>query len=143
MCNGFGMIVRNDLRAYFTTPDKDGNISHSDILAALKWKENTDQFNRRFIRVECPDWTMGSFRFDEAGTLPGWAEEKADEIRAMVERELEKAAPALAEYKRVRDTAWAEYQRVRGTAEAEYQRVRGTAWAQMVSCLRKIGSFVE
>jgi len=101
MCNGFGMIVSNELKGYFTAPDTEGDISHSDILRALGWKDSDNQFTRRFVRVECPDWTIDSFRFDEDDTLPGWAEENKTEIMALVKNALNKADTALAEYQKV------------------------------------------
>ena len=130
MCNGFGMIVSGEIKGYFTMPDSDGDISHSDILRALGWKDNEEQFNRRFVRIECPNWTIDSFRFDERESLPGWAEENTDAIKAMVERALSKAAPAYAEYERVRDAAYAEYKRVTAPAYAEYKRVTAPAEAE-------------
>ena len=130
MCNGFGMIVSSEIKGYFTMPDSDGDMSHSDILRALGWKDNEEQFNRRFVRIECPNWTIDSFRFDERESLPGWAEENTDAIKAMVERALSKAAPAYAEFKKVRDAAYAECKRVRDAALAEYERVSDAAYAE-------------
>ena len=130
MCNGFGMIVSSEIKGYFTMPDSDGDMSHSDILEALGWKDNEEQFNRRFVRIECPNWTIDSFRFDERESLPGWAEENTDAIKAMVERALSKAAPAYAEYERVRDAAYAEFKKVRDAAYAECKRVRDAALAE-------------
>ena len=41
-------------------------------------------------------------------------------------------APALAEYKRVKDPAWAEYNRVTAPAWAEYQRVKATTIRMLI-----------
>ena len=130
MCNGFGMIVSSEIKGYFTMPDSDGDISHSDILRALGWKDNEEQFNRRFVRIECPNWTIDSFRFDERESLPGWAEENTDAIKAMVERALSKAAPAYAEFENVRAPAYAEFKKVRDAACAELEKVRAPAYAE-------------
>ena len=126
------MIVSKDMRAYFTTPDGDGNISHSDILAALGWKENTTYHIRHFVRVECEDWTIKSFRFDEEGTLPGWAEENREEIKSLVSKALRRAVRARAEYDKVSGAAW-----------AEYEKVSDAARVKMVSRLSKIKGFVQ
>jgi len=120
MCNGFGMIVTSEMKGYFVEPDTSGDVSHADILNRLGWQDSDNQFTRRFVRVECGDWTMGSFRFDEDDTLPGWAEEHRDEIIALVDKTLTAAAPAWAEYEKVSDAPWAECQKVRDAALAEF-----------------------
>jgi hypothetical protein len=130
MCKGFGMIIGKDMAAYFCEPDSDGGVSHSEILRRLGWKENTDARLRAFVRVECSDWSIKTFRFDEGGTLPGWAEENRDEIVGLVKKALRRAAPAWAEYEKVRDAAWAEYEKVRVPAWDEYEKVRVPAWAE-------------
>jgi len=130
MCQGFGCIVNNNLDVYFCEPDKEGSISHSEILLRLNWPDNDDAFVRRFVRVECMDWTVASFRFDEDQTLPGWAEQNRVEIINRVELISSKIAQALAEYEKVRAQAWAEYEKVRDQAWAEYVKVRAPAWAE-------------
>jgi hypothetical protein len=130
MCNGFGMIVTSELKGYFVEPNNDGDVSHSEILKRLDWKDNDNQFTRRFVRVECWDWTMGSFRFDEDDTLPGWAEEHRDEIISLVDKTLAATVPAWAEYRKVRAPARAEYEKVCDAARAEYEKVRAAAWAE-------------
>ena len=153
MCNGFGMIISSEIKGYFTKPDMDGDISHTDILKALGWKENTDPILRRFVRIECSDWTMDTFRFDEENTLPGWAEDHTEKIVEIVRSTLSKAQPAYAEYKRICEPAEAEYKRIRETAEAEYKRIcepayaeynriRKTAEAEFISSLSKITGYV-
>ena len=132
MCQGFGCIVNNNLDVYFCEPDKEGSISHSEILLRLNWPDNDDAFVRRFVRVECMDWTVASFRFDEDQTLPGWAEQNRVEIINRVELISSKIAQALAEYEKVRAQAWAEYEKVRDQAWAEYEKVRAQAWAEYV-----------
>jgi hypothetical protein len=131
MCKGFGMIISSELLGYFSEPDLDGDCSHTDTLHRLKWKDNNDQFTRRFVRVQCRDWTMATFEFDEVDSLPGWAEENIEAIKALVEKVLAQAHPALAEYERVRDPAW-----------AEYERVRDAAWAGMIAAMSKIPGYV-
>ena len=131
MCEGFGLIVTQDTQ-YFVEPDGACNVSHTDILTRLGWQDNGDAFNRRFVRVEYPDWTPGSFKFDENGTLPGWVEENRDEIIARCNAVLEKAAPALAEY-----------EKMRGTALAEYKKMCGTAYAEMIGNLKMITGYVK
>jgi hypothetical protein len=130
MCEGFGLIVTNELKAYFCEPDLDGDCSHSEILGRLGWKDNTNQFVRRFVRVQCPDWEITSFEFDERGTQPGWAEENEDAIKTLVELVLSRCAPAFAEFERVRDAAYAEFEKVRVPAYAEYERVYALAFAE-------------
>ena len=130
MCNGFGMIVSKDGKGYFTMPDNEGDISHSTILAALGWKENTDVNHRNFVRIECSDWTMKSFHFDEESTLPGWVDET--EIKTLVSKTLKKAAPA-----------YAEYEKVCAPARAEYEKVRAPAREKLHERLSKISGFVE
>jgi uncharacterized membrane protein YqiK len=130
MCNGFGMIVTKDMKAYFSEPDDSGDCSHSEILKRLRINDNTDQFLRNFVRVQCPSWKIKSFEFDEESSLPGWAEENRQEIINLVGKTLKKAYPARAKYKKVRDAANAEYHKVRGTAQAEYKKVRDAAEAE-------------
>ncbi len=107
MCEGFGVIVTKDGRYLFCEPDAGGNVSHSEILRRAGIKENADQFNRAFVRVEIPTWEIGSFHFDEYATLPGWVDE--DEIKTRCNKLLKRVAPALAEYERVRAAGRAEY----------------------------------
>jgi hypothetical protein len=130
MCKGFGMIVDKDLNGYFIAPNDDGNMSHSEILSDLGLEDNSDIYVLRFVRVQCPDWKISSFEFDEENTLPGWAEENREKIKSVVRKALRRAASAWAEYDEVRDTAWAEYEGVRDTAWDEYEKVRYTAWAE-------------
>jgi len=124
--------VNNNLDVYFCEPDKEGSISHSEILLRLNWPDNDDAFVRRFVRVECMDWTVASFRFDEDQTLPGWAEQNRVEIINRVELISSKIAQALAEYEKVRAQAWAEYVIVCAPALAEYEKVRAQALAEYV-----------
>jgi hypothetical protein len=130
MCNGFGMIITKELKGYFCEPDTYGDCSHSETIKRLGIKENENQFIRNFVRVQCPNWKIGSFEFDEQSTLPGWAEENREEIVSMVGKMLKKAYQALAEYKKVSDTALAEYKKVLDPAWAEYKKVSDTAWAE-------------
>ena len=128
MCNGFGMIVSKDGKGYFTMPNIDGDISHSEILRALGWKEDTDTRLRKFVRVECADWTMKSFNFDEVQTLPGWVDEA--EVKTLVANTLKKAAPARAEYEKARASAPAEYNKATASAWAEYYKACAPARAE-------------
>jgi hypothetical protein len=141
MCEGFGLVVSKDMKAYFMEPNTSGNCSHSDLLERLGWKDNDNQFLRNFVRVEFPDWTPESFRFDEEKTLPGWVENSRDEIRANCIRILdactpaqaqyEKAcAPAQAQYEKACDEAWAQFEKVCDEARAQFEKVRGEARAQ-------------
>ena len=120
MCEGFGAVYYKTGKAFFTAPDKGGDIRHTAILAAVGRRDNKDQFNRTFVRIECPDWTINSFRFDEENTLPGWAEEAREDIMLWVEKTLSICAPAYAEYDRARDAACAEYNRVCSTAYVKF-----------------------
>jgi hypothetical protein len=137
MCNGFGAIVTQDA-VYFCEPDKDGDIGHSEILNRLGWSENADPFIRHFVRVECSNWKLDSFRFDENETLPGWVDEESCRERvAMVLARCAPAwaaydavqAPALAAYEAARDQALAAYDAVQAQALAAYEAVRAPAWA--------------
>jgi len=143
MCNGFGAIVDKELNLYFIEPDSDGDVSHSDILNRLGWQDNTDTHLRRFVRVECRDWTLASFGFDEDSTIPGWVENNRQEIRDRVGKVVALCAPAYAEYEKVhaaasaeyvqvRDAAWAEYEKVHAAASAEYVQVCTAAYAEYV-----------
>ena len=142
MCNGFGMIVTKDLKAYFCELNMDGDCSHSEILKRLGLKDNRDLFTRNFVRVQCPDWKIKSFEFDEEASLPGWAEENRQEIINLVGKTLKKAYPAYAEYKKVRDAAWAEYQKVRDATWAEYQKVCDAALAKFIKKLSVLPGYV-
>ena len=129
MCEGFGVIVTKDGRYLFCEPDTNGNVSHSEILKRAGIKENTDQFNRAFVRVEIPTWKIGSFRFDEESTLPGWVDE--DEVKTRCNKLLKRIAPAWAEYEKVKDAAW-----------AEYEKVTAPAWAEFIAKISSIDGFV-
>ena len=142
MCTGFGLIVSKELQVYFIEPAYSGNCSHSDILERLGWKENGNKFLRNFVRVEYPDWTADSFRFDEESTLPGWAENSRDDIRAKCESRLSLCAAARAEYERVRAAAWAEFEKVRAPALAEYDKVRAPAYAELITTFSRIEGYV-
>jgi hypothetical protein len=98
MCNGFGAIVDSELNVYFTKPDENLNIHHSIIINALGWRENTDKFIRNFVRIECKNWNINSFTFDEYGTLPAFAEEGEMEIKNKIQNILEKVDPYLEQY---------------------------------------------
>ena len=126
MCEGFGGIVTRDGRVLFCEPDSDGNCSHSELLNRMGMPENNDPFLRHFVRFEFPDWTPGSFRWDEDDTLPGWVtDENKRDCFKLLDR-----APAWAEYEKVCDAARAEYEKVRAPAKAEYEKVRAPAWAE-------------
>ena len=151
MCEGFGVIVTKDGRYLFCEPDIDGNVSHSEILKRAGINDNKDLFNRAFVRVEIPTWKIGSFRFDEDSTLPGWVDEDAVKTRCnkLLKRiapaltEYEKVRdPALAEYEKVRDAAWTEYEKVRDPALAEYEKVRDAALAEYVAKISSIDGYV-
>lgn len=114
MCEGFGLIVTKD-NLYFIEPDVFGNVSHSAILRRLGWNDNTDQVLRHFVRVEYPDWTTDSFRFDEDSTLPGWVDEA--EIKTRCDKVLERVCSLFAKYELAKDTAYNECNRVLGEAE--------------------------
>jgi len=139
MCKGFGCIVTAE-SVYFIEPDFDGDVSHSEIIKRLGWEENKDPFNRRFIRVEYPDWTAASFRVDENGTLPGWVD--VHDVNTRCDAVLSKVATALAEYEKVRATALAEYDKVCATAWAEYVKVCDAAWAEFVTAMSKVTGYV-
>ena len=131
MCEGFGLIVSKTLDCYFIEPDSDGDVSHSDILSRLGWKENGDQHIRNFVRVEYPNWQPSSFHFDEDGTLPGWCENNMDEIHNKCDKILSMCAPAWAEYMRVREVAW-----------AEYWRMCNVTWAKLIAIFPTIKGYV-
>jgi hypothetical protein len=152
MCNGFGVIVTKDGRYLWIEPNSNGDVSHSDILRRAGIKDDDKLFTRAFVRVEIPTWKIGSFRFDEDSTLPGWVDE--DAIKTYCNKLLKRVAPAwaeyekvmapaLAEYEKVRDTALAEYEKVRDTALAEYKKVRDTAWAELIEKLSTIEGYLK
>jgi hypothetical protein len=128
MCEGFGVIVTKDGRYLWIEPDSNGDVSHSDILRRAWIKDNDKLFTRAFVRVEIPTWKIGSFRFDEDSTLPGWVDE--DAVKTYCNKLLKRVAPAWAEYNKVKGTALAEYEKVKGTAWAEYNKVMYTALAE-------------
>ena len=112
-------------------PDVHGDVSHSEIIAALGWKENINEHLRNFVRVQCADWKISSFEFDEEQTLPGWVEENREEIKSIVKKALLHAAHALAEYEKGCAPAWAEYEKVCAHALAEYEKgCAAHAWAE-------------
>ena len=129
MCDGFGLIVDKNLDAYFIEPDDEGDVSHSDIIYRLGWNDNQDTYIRSFVRIEFPDWTPESFQFDEADTLPGWAEEHRDEIRDKCVKVLEICAP-IREQRRQKIEA----------VEQEFNKVNEPAWTKREN---KINAFIE
>jgi len=130
MCIGFGVIVTKNLDLFFCEPDVDGNCSHTEILKRLEWDDNNNLFLRSFVRIECADWIIQSFAFDEMSSLPTWVENARDEIHNMVEKTLLACAPAWAEYEKVRAPARAEYKKVRDMALAEYEKACNMARAE-------------
>ena len=141
MCEGFGVIVTKDGRYLFCEPDADGNVSHSEILRRAGIKDNTDHFVRNFVRVEIPTWKIGSFRFDEESTLPGWADE--DAVKTRCDKLLKRVAPARAEYEKVCAPARAEYEKVCDAAWAEYQKVCDAARAEFITKISTIDGYVR
>jgi len=110
MCMGFAVIVDKDLNLYFCEPESiSSDCSHSTILYRLGWKENTDKFNRKFIRIEYPQWTEYSFKFDEIYSLPAWAEENKHEIKNKADKLLNKVKPFLDIFKKEREAIALEY----------------------------------
>lgn len=99
MCKGFGMIICKSLKGYFIEPTQYGDISHRDILNRMDKVENESAYLRDFVRIECPDWTFTSFRFDEPRTLPGWVEENREEIIDLVKKTLVKAFKLYREFR--------------------------------------------
>lgn len=87
MCDGFGVIVTKDLKIWFVEPDINGDVSHERIidlliLSKILGKHADDGIKpRTFVRVEFPEWTEESFRFDQPHGLPTWCEASADEIQ--------------------------------------------------------------
>lgn len=99
MSNGMAFLIRQNLLPVFIE-EKMGyyDVDHPLILKRAGWKENTSAYVRFFVRVECPDWTMDSFKYDESNTLPAWAENQDEEIRYRVGRTLKKINAAHSEY---------------------------------------------
>ena len=135
MCNGFGCIATQDGRILFMEPDENGNVSHSDILHRAEIKENNSAIIRNFVRVEFPDWTEKSFRWDERSTLPGWADSAVEErckklllrISPLYAEYRTTTDQAEAEYHKTNDPAWAEYRKTTDQAEAEYHKTNDQA----------------
>jgi hypothetical protein len=101
MCNGFGMIITKDKKFYFCEQDYgDEDMSHSKILQRAPIKENNNPFIRHFVRVECGNWDMESFRFDEEETLPTWVEEERESIWLVTSAILSKVAPLYFDYRK-------------------------------------------
>jgi len=160
MCKGFGLIVSKELKLYFQEPDNYGDCCHSDILYALGWKDNEDQFIRPFVRVQFDIWIAANFEFDEDDTLPGWAEEYRDKIRIICIEKLAQCKPAYLEYRDVKDMALEKYNKkmdgywkvhhvncddyddYRNTAFAEYCVVADTAKCALVTALAAIDGYV-
>lgn len=99
MCEGFGMLIDKELNYFFVEPDTMGNVHHSEIFRRLCIKENDKIYNRRFIRIECPHWRT-AFNFDEPNTLPGWAEDKREEIQGIVNKVIKSISPAYKKFAR-------------------------------------------
>ena len=100
MCRGFGIVCSRELNLYFTHFENMDvhNCSHAEILWELGWQD-TEVFNRRFIRIEFPNWKANSFNADEYQTLPGWAENNLEEIKNKSIKLLEKILPFYEEFK--------------------------------------------
>ncbi len=150
MCNGFGGIITQDGRLFFSEPDRSGDCSHSELLKRLDMKDSTSQFIRSFVRFQFPKWTAESFEWDEGSSLPGWVN---DEHKELAVKTLLRVAPAWAEYEKVREAAWAEYkkvreaalaeyEKVREAARAEYEKVRAPAWAEFINSISGVTGYV-
>ena len=127
MCSGFGCIATRDGRILFVEPDGSGDVSHSDILRRAGMEENKSAIFRDFVRVEFPNWTEKSFRWDEYSTLPGWAD---SEVEERCKKLLLRISPLYAEYRKIKDPAWAEYRKIKDQALAEYRKITDPAFAE-------------
>lgn len=112
MCNGFGGFYSKSGKVYFTTPDDNGNCSHSDTASRLPKgaKENG------LVPFEIPDWSVKKFNWD-TNFAPEWANANAKKICV---RKMKEVKPFWAEYKKGRDAARAEYEKVIAPARAEF-----------------------
>ncbi len=147
MAKGFGIIATKDGQL-FIEPDKLGDVSHNEILKRAGIEENTS-LQRDFVKVQFPDWTENSFRWNEDETLPIWADEEMEErckklllrvapiwdeynkVCGLAEVEYNKIyAQAVAEYKEVKKMSWAGYEKVRVQTGAGYEKVRALAGAK-------------
>jgi hypothetical protein len=106
MCNGFGGYVTQDGQVLFCEPDSNGDCPHSKTDDRLNLREPKSEFLKSRVKFQFPDWTEGSFEWDEGGTLPGWVNDEHKESAVKV---FLRVAPAWAEYDKVRDQAWAEF----------------------------------
>lgn len=129
MCYGFAVIVTKDMNLHWTAQKETfGNDqSHTDILNAAGIEDNTDVFQRDFVRVEFPDWDALRFRFDEQGTLPGWAENAEDEIQNACVDLLERVKPQHDYYAEQRAKIEAQQQNDRLDARAAYDHLSAFA----------------
>jgi len=101
MCDEFSCLFSNDGRVLWNL-----RHSHSAIANAAGLKDKTTGTRRKYLKVECRDLTLNSFRIDESDDLPTWYEERQSELRAALEGILKKyadykakCAPLDADYK--------------------------------------------
>jgi hypothetical protein len=98
MCDGFGCIVTKQLDVFTIEPDCFNNVSHNEIVRRLGYpfpRSYCEIPQRKWVRVECKDWTMDSFRLDEPYEWrPAWADELKEEIYCAVSKSLKSAKEA-------------------------------------------------
>ncbi|MDD4308584.1 MAG: hypothetical protein PHU53_07240 [Thermoplasmata archaeon] len=100
MCYGFGIIISNDLRAWWCEPDgTEGNCSHSRILMRLDDLNPNWLRDGQFVRTQFPTWTPDSFEFDDLFDVPEWALRNEYNIIQMSKWVLSKTLPIWNKYK--------------------------------------------
>jgi hypothetical protein len=105
MSTGMAFLVGQDRSVYWTDEDIGSyNVVHEKTLERLGWsdRENVSEFVRFFVRVECPEWDIKRFRYDEAYSLPGWARGSDEEIRTLVGKLLEKINRVHVQFEQIR-----------------------------------------
>lgn len=77
MCYGMGMVAVENGDIFWIEADSDGNVSHHKILS----RGNMIDDESKIVKIEFPEWTAQSFRFDNL-RMPEWAVETSESIKA-------------------------------------------------------------
>ena len=121
MCKYFSCVFLPDGAINFTETD-----SHEDVIARLCLKD-ASEFNRTFLRVECPGGDIANFELDEnTDNLPSWYSENEQEYHT----KLAKLLARVNKIKLERDAMYAKFQTERAEVYAKWKTERAEVGAK-------------
>ncbi|MFA5152740.1 MAG: hypothetical protein WC554_09290 [Clostridia bacterium] len=128
MCIGFSAIITKDGRILFCEPNSDGNVSHSEILKRAGIEDDAKLLDRTFVRIEFPNWSESSFKFDEPKTLPPWVDE--EELKNKSVKLLNRILPIYNEYNTVENPAKESRDKIISDSDSLYKSILNKAFEE-------------